>query len=65
MDIAQLTLSYESLGNTIPFQVLNGYEPRTSWDVYNPELPETAIKRLNRDDALKVASRIKRALEFV
>ena len=63
MDLAQLTLPHESLGIT-PFQLLNGYEPRTSWDLRNPEPPATASEKLNRDDALQVAARMKDAVEF-
>lgn len=63
MDLAQLTLPHESLGIT-PFQLLNGFEPRSSWDLRNPEPPATASEKLNREDALQVASRMKDAVEF-
>jgi hypothetical protein len=64
MDIAQLTLPHESLGNITPFQLLNGVEPRTSWDLRNPEAPKTATEKLNREDAIKVANRMKEVIEF-
>lgn len=64
MDIAQLTLPHESLGNISPFQLLNGSEPRTLFDLHNPEPPATATEKLNREDALKVASRMKDVIEF-
>jgi len=64
MDIAQLTLPHESLGNITPFQLLNGVEPRTSWDLRNPEPPKTATERLNREEAVKMATRMKEVIEF-
>ena len=64
IDIAQMTLPHESLGNVSPFQVLNGTEPRTSWDMTNPEPPTSATEKLNREDALKVAIRMKEVVEF-
>lgn len=64
MDIAQLTLPHESLGNMTPFQLLNGEEPRTSWDMRNPEPPKNATEKLNREEAVEVASRMKEAIEF-
>jgi hypothetical protein len=64
MDIAQLTLPHESLGNLSPFQLLNGVEPRTSWDIQNPKPPATATEKLNREDALRVANRMKDVVEF-
>lgn len=64
MDIAQLTLPHESLGNLSPFQLLNGNEPRTSFDLQRPEPPTTATERLNKADALKVASRMNEVITF-
>ena len=64
MDIAQLTLPHESLGNVSPFQVLNGYEARTSWDMDNPRPPRSATEKLNRDEALHLASRAKEVVEY-
>lgn len=64
MDIAQLTLPHESLGNITPFQLLNGIEPRTSFDLRNPEPPKSATEKLNRAEAVKVASRMKNVIEF-
>lgn len=63
MDLAQLTLPHESLGIT-PFQLLNGFEPRTSWDLRNPEPPASATEKLNRQDAKLVACRMRDAVEF-
>lgn len=64
MDIAQLTLPHESLGNVTPFQLLNGYEPRTSFDLENPEPPASATEKLNREEALQLATRQKGVLAF-
>lgn len=64
MDIAQLTLPHESLGNISPFQVLNGTEPRTSFDWHNPTPPATATEKLNQEEALQVATRMHDVIEF-
>jgi hypothetical protein len=64
MDIAQLTLPHESLGNISPFQVLNGYEPHTSFDMHNPEPPQSATEKLNREDAIKVTARMQDVIKF-
>ncbi|KAK6585011.1 hypothetical protein PZA11_003235 [Diplocarpon coronariae] len=64
MDIAQLTLPHESLGQISPFQVLNGYEARSSWNLINPEPPRTATERLNRETALRVATRAQKVVQF-
>lgn len=64
MDIAQLILPHESLGNISPFRVLNGYEPRTSFDLHNPEPPRSATEQLSRQNALDVASRQEKAIAF-
>ena len=64
MDVAQLTLPHESLGNISPFQLLNGYEPRTSWDIVNPTPPSSATEKLNREEAVQIAERIKNVIQF-
>lgn len=64
MDIAQLTLPHESLGGISPFQVANGYEPRTSWDLINPEPAASATETLNREEALQVALRARDVVKF-
>ncbi|CAL3963542.1 unnamed protein product [Diplocarpon coronariae] len=64
MDIAQLTLPHESLGQISPFQVLNGYEARSSWSLINPEPPRTATERVNRETALRIATRAQKVVQF-
>jgi transposase InsO family protein len=56
MDRAQMTLPHSSIGMA-PYQLLHGTEPRTSWDWKSPSssLPQ---ETLNRQDALKVATRM-------
>jgi hypothetical protein len=43
MDYAQLTLPHDSLGGLSPFEVRNGWTPRTSWD-WNTPLTEPRHK---------------------
>ena len=64
MDIAQLTLPHESLGRISPFEVLNGFQARSSFDLVNPEPPQSATERLNREDALRIASRAQEVVKF-
>ena len=63
MDLAQLTLPHESLDIT-PFQLLNDYKPRTSWDLRDPDFAAFATEKLNRQEAELVANRIREAIEF-
>src|SRR3989442_1377864 len=44
MDYAQFTLPHSSLGMVPPFEVVNGYPPRTSFDWQTP--PATSVKEV-------------------
>jgi hypothetical protein len=64
LDMVQLNTPHETLGNLSPHQVLYGFEPRTSFDMINPEPPSSATERLNRQQAQQLAGRMERAVEF-
>ncbi|EKD17763.1 polymerase [Drepanopeziza brunnea f. sp. 'multigermtubi' MB_m1] len=64
IDVAQLTLPHESLKGITPFQVANSYESRSSFDLVNPEPPSSATERLNRAEAVHVATRAHDAIAF-
>ena len=64
MDYAQLILPHSSLGMMSPYELMNGYLPRTSFDWTPPENPPAnASQQLSREHAQAVASRIEQALE--
>ena len=57
MDYAQLTLPHDSLGMS-PFELLNGYLPRTSFDWAPPGKPASARETLNQEEATRFAQRM-------
>ena len=57
MDHAQLVLPHSSIGMS-PFQLLYGYEPRTSFDWKNPRKPSSAQERLSHQEAQAMAKRM-------
>jgi transposase InsO family protein len=64
MDYAQLTLPHSSLGTMSPYELLNGYPPRTSFDWAPPSnAPANASVKLSQERARAVASRMEQALE--
>ncbi|EKD19704.1 hypothetical protein MBM_01656 [Drepanopeziza brunnea f. sp. 'multigermtubi' MB_m1] len=46
------------------FWLSNGYEARFSFDLINPDPPSSATERLNREEAIQVATRAQHAIEF-
>jgi transposase InsO family protein len=64
MDYAQLTLPHSSLGTMSPYELLNGYPPRTSFDWTPPSnAPANASIKLSQERARAVASHMEQALE--
>jgi len=63
IDYAQLTLPHSSLGMISPYELLNGYLPRTSFDWTPPTAPTSASEQLSQERARVVASRMEQALE--
>ena len=62
MDYAQFTLPHSSLGMVPPFEVVNGYPPRTSFDWQTP--PATSVKEvLSQKHAKELATRMHGAIE--
>ncbi len=61
MDYAQLTMPHESIGMS-PFELLNAYPPRTSFDWQMPKT-STARERLNRQEAQEVVKTLQDAWE--
>lgn len=59
MDYAQLTLPHSSIGMS-PFELINGYTARTSFDWKTPGAAN-ATERLGRDQATQIAQRMKEA----
>jgi len=57
MDHAQLVLPHSSIGMS-PFQLLYGYEPRTSFDWKSPAEPATAREQLSHQEAFLMAQRM-------
>jgi len=57
LDYAQLTLPHESLGMS-PFELQNGYLPRTSFDWDRPTEPTSARERLNVEEATAYSRRM-------
>ena len=62
MDYAQLTLPHESIGMS-PFELLYGYQPRTSFDWQTPKKPATARERLSQGEAQALAKTMHQAWE--
>ena len=62
MDYAQLTLPHESIGMS-PFELLYGYQPRTSFDWQTPKKPATARERLSQEEAQALAKTMHQAWE--
>jgi len=54
MDYAQLTNWHESIG-MLPFELLHGFQPRTSFDWKTPKEPATVRERLNQEEAQALA----------
>jgi transposase InsO family protein/predicted aspartyl protease len=64
MDYAQLTLPHSSLGMMCPYELMNGYLPRTSFDWTPPEEAPTGVsQQLSQERARAVASRMEHALK--
>jgi hypothetical protein len=64
MDYAQLTLPHSSLGMMSPFELLNGYSPRASFDWTPPaKPPANASEQLSREQAKALATRMEKAIE--
>ena len=63
MDYAQLTLPHSSLGIMLPFELLNSYLPRTSFDWSPLETPTSATQELSQQCAKEVAGQMNKALE--
>jgi hypothetical protein len=57
MDYAQLTLPYDSIGMS-PFELLNRYALRTSFNWDRPTKPATARERLSYEEAQAFAKRM-------
>ena len=57
IDYAQLTLPHESIGMS-PFQLIYGYEPRTSYDWKRMEPPTNTAVKLNHELAQRYAKRM-------
>jgi hypothetical protein len=63
MDYAQLTLPHSSLGMMSPYELLNGYPPRTTFDWTPPAKPPTTKSdQLSQERAKAVATRMSEAL---
>jgi hypothetical protein len=62
MDRVQMTLPHSSIGMA-PYRLKFGIDPRTSWDWNSPK-PTTPTEKLNRADALTVATRMHKAWEI-
>jgi predicted aspartyl protease len=62
MDYAQLALPHESIGMS-PFELLYGYQPRTSFDWKTPKEPTTVKERLNREEAQALAKNMHQVWE--
>lgn len=62
LDVAQLTLPHSSIGMS-PYELVNGYTPRMSWNWENPEPAESAREVLNWQEAVKIARRMEGAIE--
>ena len=62
MDHAQLTLPHDSIGMS-PFELLNGYQARTSFDWRRPKNPITAREKLSQEEAHAMARRMHDAWE--
>jgi hypothetical protein len=62
MDYAQLTNWHESIGMP-QFELLHGYQPRTSFDWKTPKEPATVRERLNREEAQTLAKSMHHAWE--
>jgi hypothetical protein len=62
MDYAQLTLPHDSIGMS-PFELLNGYQARTSFDWNRPKEPATVRERLSYDEAQGFARTMHEAWE--
>ena len=64
IDYAQLTLLHSSLGIMLPFELLNSYLPRTSFDWSPLEKKLTnANQELSQQRAKEIASQMNEALE--
>jgi transposase InsO family protein len=61
MDYAQLTMPHESIGMS-PFELLNAYPPRTSFDWQTPPA-NTPRERLNQQEAQEVVKTLQQAWE--
>ena len=61
MDYAQLTMPHESIGMS-PFELLNAYPPRTSFDWQTP-LASTPREQLNQQEAQEVVRTLQQAWE--
>jgi transposase InsO family protein len=61
MDYAQLTLPHDSIGMS-PFELLNAYPPRTSFDWQTPTAT-TARERLSQEEAQEVVRTLQSAWE--
>ena len=59
MDRVQMTLPHSSIGMA-PYRLKFGLDPRTSWDWDTPKV-STPLERLNRVEALSVATRMHQA----
>jgi len=62
MDYAQLTNWHESIGMQ-PFELLHGFQPRTSFDWKTPKEPATVRERLNQEEAQALAKSMHHAWE--
>jgi transposase InsO family protein len=62
MDHAQLTNWHESIGMS-PFELLHGFQPRTSFDWKTLKEPATVRERLNREEAQALAKSMHHAWE--
>src|SRR5262249_36817832 len=64
MDYAQLSFPHSSLGMMCPYEVLNGYPPRMSFDWTPPtNPPANRSEELSREKAKAVAKRMEQVLE--
>jgi hypothetical protein len=62
MDYAQLTLPHETI-EMPPFELLYGYQPRTSFEWQSPKNPATARERLSQEEAQAFARTMHQAWE--
>ena len=68
MDYAQFTLPHSSLGMVSPFEVVNGYLPRTSFDWRTPpatSAKEALIQKSAKELATRMHGAIKKARECI